>query len=473
MSLAGARPVWKDGRHETTLQGRWFQGAGFLLLASAVVLGSGGWSLRAVALALMGWLVLSSAAWLQWRGSVPRWGPIEWIVAGLPALLLVAQTLPLPPSVIAALAGRALIQTDLELAGAAEIWRPLTLDVSGAFRAVAAMLPAAAMLVCVRGFSDRAMLDVCRWLVGLAGLSVLLGLLQVLDGPDSVFRLHDFHNLTGALGFFAYRNHQAAFLLLVIPVAVALLLTSGAASTGRGMSWRQALLAIVIALLLLGLALTFSRAGLVLGLAMLCGCTLLAWSTRPRRRGRRWAMSAAAGAIGVLLLAWLGARPLVERLATSVLEDGRWNLFARVSEIALKYQPVGAGLGSFEQVFQGDPQNVALMGAYMNHAHNEWLQLWLELGWFGALIGLAALAVLGKATWSVWRKELWSSSSSSLVLARAASVSLLIGAIHAYFDYALRSGTNMVVFALLAALLLREGFTGASAPLRQSTALQR
>ena len=457
MKADKAQSPGDDLTRSRELRPHWFQGAPFVLLATAVLIGSGGWNLSSVALTLIGWLVLSWAAWLQLRGSIPRWGAIEWIVVGIPALLLVTQLLPLPPFVLAALPGRASIQADLELAGAAGVWRPLTLDVASTFRAVAAMLPAVAMLVCLRGTTPIAVVKLCRGLVGLACLSVVLGFVQVAGGPDSPFRLHDFHNLTGALGFFAYRNHQAAFLLMVVPVAVALLLTARTA-TGRVMSWSKALPALAVPVLLLGIVLTFSRAGLVLGAAMMGGCTLLVWTSRGGREHGRWKLPVAAvAAFGLLLVAWAGRHALAERFGASLLEDGRWNLYARVAEIAWKYQPVGAGLGSFEQTFQAAPENVALLGAYMNHAHNEWLQLWLELGWFGALLGVLALSLLGRAAWIVWRMDIRSSAQAGVVLARASSISLLIGSLHGYFDYTLRSGTNLVVFALLAALLLREG----------------
>lgn len=448
-----------DVENGTTLDQPWFHSAPFVLLAAAVVLGSGGWNLGAVALTLIGWLVLSWAAWLQSRGSVPRWGTVEWSVAALPVLLVIAQVFPLPPAVFAALPGREVIQTNLELAGAAGIWRPLTLDVSGAFRAMAAMLPAAAMLVCLPGVPDKAVLTLCRWLVVLACLSVLLGLLQVAGGPDSAFRLHDFHNLTGALGFFAYRNHQAAFLLMVVPVAVALLLTCGAASIRRVTSSGKVLPAVAVPALLMGLALTLSRAGLALGVVMLAGCTLLAWTTRPhRQRWRSMLPAAATLAVGLALVAWVALPPLVARLGETLLGDGRWDLYVGVAETARPYQPVGVGLGAFEQAFQAAPQNVLLLGAYMNHAHNEWLQLWLELGWPGAMVALIALSVLARAGWRVWRAQPRPGVSVGLVLARAATISLSVGVIHACFDYSLRSGANLVVFALLAALLLREGY---------------
>jgi|26BtaG_2_1085354.scaffolds.fasta_scaffold02013_4 hypothetical protein len=461
MKAAKAHSFGGDHRLSGELQRRGLRAAPFLLLVSAVFLGGAAWNLSAVTLSMLGWLILSLAVWLQWRDAAPRWGVIEWFVACFPALLLLTQLLPLPPSVFAALPGRASMQADLELVGAAGVWRPLSLDVSSSFSAIAAMLPAVAMLVSVRTIPPSTVVDLCRWLVGLACLSVLLGFAQVAGGSDSPFRLHDFHNLTGALGFFAYRNHQASFLLMVVPIAVGLMLTSRTPA-GVGMSWARALLALAVPVLLLGIVLTFSRAGLVLGVAMLGGCGVLIWTTLGGGKHHLWRLSliAVLAAFGLLLAVWAGRDLFTGAFGASLWEDGRWGLYARVAEIAWEYQPVGTGLGSFEQVFQRAPENIALLGARMNHVHNEWLQLWLELGWFGALIGLIAFSVLLHAAWIVWRMQVRSRQPATLVLSRAASISLLLASVHAYFDYALRSGTTMVVFALLAALLLRERFDG-------------
>jgi hypothetical protein len=412
-----------------------------------------------VALSLLGWLVLCQAAWLQSRDTVPKWGALEWsVVAGL-ALLAATQALPLPPHATAVLPGRQTIQADLDLAGLAGAWRPLSLDASATFRALAATLPAVAMLVCTRAIYDKGWLTLCRWLVGLACVSVVLGIMQVAGGAESPFRLGDFHNLTGALGFFTYRNHQAAFLLMVVPVAVALLLIRDVPSLERTPRSRRVLPAAAVAILLLGIPLTYSRAGVVLGLAMLGGCVALAWSARGARAGWRWVPAVAGAATaGILMVVWAASGTVAWRFGEGLLEDARWSLYRRVAEIGSTYQPPGAGLGAFEQVFQAAPENVALMGAYMNHAHNEWLQLWLELGWAGALAALVAVAFLGRAALKVWRRDVQSRSPAAVMLARAASISLAVGLVHAYFDYALRSGTTIVVFSLLVALLVREGY---------------
>ena len=157
---------------------------------------------------------------------------------------------------------------------------------------------------------------------------------------------------------------------------------------------------------------------------------------------------------------------MVARFGDNPLEDGRWNLYWSIAETARSYQPIGAGLGAFEQAFQSAPENVVLLGAYLNHAHNEWLQLWLELGWAAAILALIVLPVLARASWRVWRRGSGVGQGvegrAGRVLARAATIGLLVAAVHAYFDYSLRSGATLVVFAMLVALLLREGFASVS-----------
>lgn len=48
--------------------------------------------------------------------------------------------------------------------------------------------------------------------IGIGPASVLLGFLQVAQGPSSPLRLFEFTNLTEAVGFFANRNHFSALL---------------------------------------------------------------------------------------------------------------------------------------------------------------------------------------------------------------------------------------------------------------------
>ena len=113
----------------------------------------------------------------------------------------------------------------------------------------------------------------------------------------------------------------------------------------------------------------------------------------------------------------------------------------------------------------------AILSTYINHAHNDWIELYLEAGW-PALIVLAGFLVwFVKAATTAW---LTRSANSAIDrgLACAASISILVMLLHSLVDYPLRTTALSSLFALCCALLIapvpqREfNIEGVSAPFR-------
>ena len=73
-------------------------------------------------------------------------------------------------------------------------------------------------------------------IIALGVISVFLGLGQVAEGPASVLRFFTFTNPTEAVGFFANRNHFAAFLYGVLLFAAVWAIDVGF----KIRSWREA-----------------------------------------------------------------------------------------------------------------------------------------------------------------------------------------------------------------------------------------
>jgi O-antigen ligase len=95
--------------------------------------------------------------------------------------------------------------------------------------------------------------------------------------------------------------------------------------------------------------------------------------------------------------------------------------------------PVGTGLGTFAHVYalQDDPS--AVDSSYVNHAHNDYLELILELGLPGLLLILAGLIWWGASAIGVWR------SPSSTTLAKAATIASAALLAHSLVDFPLRT----------------------------------
>src|SRR5690606_11419873 len=101
---------------------------------------------------------------------------------------------------------------------------------------------------------------------------------------------------------------------------------------------------------------------------------------------------------------------------------------------------------SVEPLEQLDP-------TFFNHAHNEYLETWLEAGWPGAILIVAFLVWYGRRSWGAWR----AGPSRERDLQRAASIGLLAMLAHSAVDYPLRTATLACLFALCAAVLEKAG----------------
>ena len=144
--------------------------------------------------------------------------PLLIFVAAAAAVLAI-QLIPLPPSVWAALPGRDFYQDLAAADGVGAVWRPLSLSPDLTWNSLLSLLPPLLFILAVPVLGAR----ISRWLlIGLwitILLSGLLGLLQMAGGADSPLRFYQFNNVDSAIGFFANRNHQAAFLTMGIPLA--------------------------------------------------------------------------------------------------------------------------------------------------------------------------------------------------------------------------------------------------------------
>jgi O-antigen ligase len=120
--------------------------------------------------------------------------------------------------------------------------------------------------------------------------------------------------------------------------------------------------------------------------------------------------------------------------------------------------PLGSGMGTFVPVyatFERPEDTVA--GSYVNHAHNDVLELWLEAGVAGlSLAGLFAIWLMLRSV-TVWRPKPGSGMLEiDRHLARAATMVAALLLAHSVVDYPLRTGAMMALMAFACALLLQQ-----------------
>nr|WP_245161535.1 O-antigen ligase family protein [Brevundimonas alba] len=203
-------------------------------------------------------------------------------------------------------------------------------------------------------------------------------------------------------------------------------------------------------LVVIGLAAIRSRAGVILFGPAVIASLLAAWIAAGRGRPKPALIALAGGAaVAVAAVALFALPPILARFEVQSAPEGRFEGWPIVAAAAETHLPLGSGIGSFDAVFRSVEPLEQLDPTFFNHAHNEYLETWLEAGWPGALLILAFLVWYGRRLWSAWR----AGPSRERDLQRAASIALLVMLAHSAVDYPLRTATLACLFALCAAIL--------------------
>ena len=401
-------------------------------------------------------LQLGAIAILAWAGlSAPRaqaGAPGRNLTALCVAVvaLMVLQIIPLPPGIWTKLPGRDLVVQGYLLLGQPLPWLPLSLAPYDTMASALWLLPPLAILAAMLRLAAYRELWLAIALGAAAFAGVLLGVLQVTSGDilNSPYYLYAVTNNGQATGFFANSNHMATLLIATIPFMVALL---GVKRSGKRYmqkdAGRFAILGGAILVLLFGLALNPSTAGIGLGVAVVAASLLIGTSL-----GARWARWGIAGvaALGVAAVVAIFASPLENSLAAAGADQSystRSTSFSNSLRAVADTFPVGTGSGSFASVYPAYEDPDVVDRWYVNHVHNDYIELVLETGLAGLLLILLFLLWWAGQAIAIWRAPVIDH------FARAASVASGAILVHSMVDFPLRTSAIAAVFAMCVALM--------------------
>lgn len=461
MSFANSAPIAR--RQSST---SWLAGVAIADVGLALAMGGGTlqglWSdalVQLCCLPLLGFAL--SKLWLEPIPSRAKW-PLALIAAA--ALLPLLQLVRLPPFIWTSLPGRAPVAAAYQAGGLALPWEPLSLDPGATWLSFLSMLPAFSVFLALLFLELRTRRILSLLILGFAFVSVLLGLAQIAGGPASPLRFYDPTNPDNSVGFFANSNHYAALLTAAIPI-------SAAWAVGMALDERSrravavALLFMAYAVLLLGLGMAHSRAGLILAFVGGLASTALAWGsgfTGADRAGRMklLLLLISANLCGLVLAFQFGFVGIANRLEhQSVLEDLRWPI-AQVTTHALEANlPLGVGFGAFEPVYQMFEPPAVTLSDYVNHAHDDWLETVLDGGVPAVALMLAFVFWYAYASIRIWREPPRAGRAVDRALARAGPIVVGLLLLHSTVDYPMRTTSLMVVFAFAAALMIPPAYT--------------
>jgi O-antigen ligase len=145
----------------------------------------------------------------------------------------------------------------------------------------------------------------------------------------------------------------------------------------------------------------------------------------------------------------LVSTPVADKaLGTSASVGSRAEIMGRTLDAATDFMPFGSGLGTFRPVYRLYENHDTIERTYVNHAHNDYLELALEMGVAGVILMALFLAWWAVAVWRAWR------SGDAGPYARAASIASAAILVHSLVDFPLRTAAISTAFAMCLALLV-------------------
>lgn len=386
-------------------------------------------------------LALPALAWAGWQLLQRPAGPVHlaWL-AFAAALVAIPLLQVLMPGAMGG-EGRADLTRDLARFGIAA---PAHWSLAPSATAAAGfqLLPALAVFALALTLPTAAHRRLVQLVIALAMASLVLGVAQL--GAPQESPLNPYPQWAPAMnGFFANPNHQATLLVVAATLACArLAMVLGAWPPGRPHRVMHGTVAALVMLLAaVALPLTGSRAGVVL---IILSCALVVAAHWPAWRGGTRGRIALAASLGVAALALFLA---LRWMQVEAIDELRGPLRALTGEIAARFAPLGAGVGSYVPVFEQEAPRALLMGNYVNHAHNEYAQWWLEAG-----IAAALAMVLGAAALALTLRGLLRQPPQARGLGVTALVALGAILAHSLVDYPLRTPALLAVAAALAGI---------------------
>ncbi len=391
-----------------------------------------------------GWLTF--LAWLTvFRRDFPRDGRALWCVVAAVLVVTLIELAPLPYTVWSALPGRELPARVLAAASLGKPWMPLSLDPAQTVVSVIALIPGVALSFSFYHLAPVRRIALVRIAIVVILISALLGAVQASMPGTPALYIHKKTYFDLPSGLFANRNFQGELLLQgILLCALQLRLADARAALGsrrvRLAPFDILCLVAIPFLAIMALATVSRFAALMLGPVLVAGF-VLAWKPSLRLFAvAAAAMVAAAGAFAVV------GRTLSASLMERFRQGGsRSEMIPDIWAAVRHYFPAGSGLGTFDPAFRQFESLDKVGPSYLNHAHNDYLEILLETGIVGGALAALGIAIFAGRSIHLWRKA---SPGSYALFQRTAVLGVALTLLHSAVDYPLRTMTIQGLVAL-------------------------
>ncbi|CAN5516534.1 hypothetical protein BH23ACI1_BH23ACI1_13610 [soil metagenome] len=388
-------------------------------------------------------------------------------LAGLAVAILV-QLVPLPAGVLASVSPQTVdLLRDLNPAFAAglmprhtlSVWPSDTVLALVLYGSLATLLVGTARLLSVTGSR--------RLVEALTALGVVLALVGIIQKPlytGAIYGLWELELGRMPFGPFVNRNHFAGWMVMVLPLTLALL-SAGIDRSMRGLrpGWRSkilwfsspeasqlVLIAAAAVVMALSVMLTMSRSGITVFMLSLL---VMGWFAGRAldNRSRRLTAAASLTLLMIVVVAWAGPEALGSRFT-----NGEWGEFsnrrgawADAWSVMQHFPLAGTGLNTYWAAALFYQQHE--LTHFFAQTHNDYIQLAAE---GGLLLVVPALVCLGIFIRDVRRAMREQRGSLTWWLRAGAVTSLLAIACQETVEFSLQMPGNAVLFAVVCAIAL-------------------
>jgi O-antigen ligase len=371
-------------------------------------------------------------------------------IAVLSLGLVLFQLLPIPYEIWRVLPGREVMVQAFDSIGAPPESLALSLSPLQTKITALSVLPPLAAFLAVLSVPRRYLWTLSLAILACALVGCIIGLIQKSQGAASGLYFHrDPGTAKIATGTFANRNFFATQLFTSIPFLAAF-----------AMSWAKhwnvrplltfAFATIYIGLLIAVLAAIGSRAGVILAMASV----LLTFTLVFRASTQSGRISAGKGlvllVVTLVVMAQASMVGILRLAETDPIGDFRNTITSVSFSIAKSQFPAGSGFGTFVPVYQIYETPATIIDPYINHAHNEWLEVALEGGAPAMALIFLFVTWLAHALYKALRL---SSNDPAHAHIRAAGVACVLLLLHAIVDFPFRNDAMLALFGLCVGLL--------------------
>jgi O-antigen ligase len=397
------------------------------------------------------------------RGPTPLLDQLLLIILGVAAL----QAVPLPRALLDVLSPQAVSLAGVLYLAGSDGPQPITADLPATLAATLFYGAVILIFFTARQVFDSGGIRRTARAIAIIGLAVAaLALAQDATGGGQMYwRWRPLQEGAPPFGPFVNRNYFATWAVMAVPVSIGYLTAHASAHPGppphanwrrKAVAWidgRAALLLAAAALLILAVAATLSRSGMLgLVVALVCGGELA------RRhegslltRAARPAMAVvAAGALALfLVLGLVGPATLAARVGGSdVAVADRVTIWRDTVPVLRDFWLTGTGLGTYPTVMAVYQQSSP--GVLFNHAHNHYLHVAAEGGIMLLVPVLMAVGAFAREAWARLYRD-----RSGMFWIRAGAASALPGiAAQSVWETGLMLPANAALAAVLAAIVV-------------------